>query len=70
MFGTMTVIDDELTQGHELVSGLVGKAQGFYVASSEDGSSQTLAFTAMFESGRYADSHSFFGVYHMAVSES
>ncbi|KAF8402827.1 hypothetical protein HHK36_010918 [Tetracentron sinense] len=70
MFGTMTVIDDELTQGHELGSGLVGKAQGFYVASSEDGSSQTLAFTAMFESGSYADSLSFFGVHRMAVSES
>ncbi|GLT67114.1 hypothetical protein SLA2020_394440 [Shorea laevis] len=51
MFGTLTVIDDELTEGHELGSGLVGKAQGFCVASSVDGTSQTLAFTAMFESG-------------------
>ncbi|XP_021912572.1 dirigent protein 25-like [Carica papaya] len=70
MFGTMTVIDDELTEGHELGSGLVGKAQGFYVASSEDGSSQTMAFTAMFESGGYVDSISFFGVHRTAVSES
>ncbi|XVF05575.1 hypothetical protein REPUB_Repub05bG0184400 [Reevesia pubescens] len=36
MFGTLTVIDDELTEGHELGSGLIGKAQGFYVASSVD----------------------------------
>lgn len=70
MFGTMTVIDDELTEGHELGSGLVGKAQGFYVASSEDGSSQTMAFTAMFEDGNYVDSLSFFGVHRTAVSQS
>ncbi|KAF6148892.1 hypothetical protein GIB67_014263 [Kingdonia uniflora] len=68
--GTMTVIDDELIKGHELGSGLVGKAQGFYVASSEDGSSQAMAFTAMFESGNFVDSLSFFGVHCSAVSES
>ncbi|XVE59196.1 hypothetical protein DITRI_Ditri05aG0026200 [Diplodiscus trichospermus] len=39
MFGTLTVINDELTEGHELGSGLIGKAQGFYVASSVDGNS-------------------------------
>ncbi|KAF5470604.1 hypothetical protein F2P56_011108 [Juglans regia] len=70
MFGTLTVFDDELTEGHELGSGLVGKAQGFYVASSEDGTSQTLAFTSMFESGGYSDTLSFFGVHRTAVSES
>ncbi|KAL2239773.1 dirigent protein 10 [Sesamum indicum] len=70
MFGTMTVFDDELTEGHELGSGLVGKAQGFYISSSEDGTSQTMAFTVMFTSGSYADSLSFFGVHRTAVSES
>lgn len=70
MFGTLSVFDNELTEGHELGSGLVGKAQGFYVASSEDGTSQTMAFTTMFESGGYADSLSFFGVHRTAVSES
>ncbi|CAN6471240.1 unnamed protein product [Victoria cruziana] len=69
-FGTITVIDDQLTQGDELGSPVVGKAQGFYVASSEDGSSQTLAFTALLESGGFADSISFFGVHRTAVSES
>ncbi|XVF83428.1 hypothetical protein PTKIN_Ptkin16aG0485200 [Pterospermum kingtungense] len=49
VFGTMTFIDDELTEGHELGSGFFGKAQGFYVASSIDGTCQTIAFTAMFE---------------------
>jgi len=70
MFGTLTAFDDELTEGHERGSGLVGKAQGFYVASSVDGTSQTLAFTVMFESGGYADSISFFGVHRTVVSES
>ncbi|CAA7026279.1 unnamed protein product [Microthlaspi erraticum] len=70
MFGTMTVMDNELTEGHELGSGLLGKAQGFYVASAVDGTSQTMAFTAMFESGGYEDSISFFGVHRTAASES
>lgn len=70
MFGTLTVFDDELTEGHELGSGPVGKAQGFYVASSEDGHSQTIALTAMFEGGGYVDSLSLFGVHRTAVSES
>jgi hypothetical protein len=70
MFGTITVIDDELTEGHDLRSSFVGKAQGFYVASSLDGTSQTMAFTAMFQSGHYADSLSFFGVLRTGVSES
>lgn len=70
MFGTLTVFDDELTEGHELNSGLVGKAQGFYIASSEDGTSQTMAFTVMFRSGSYADSLTFFGVHRIHVSES
>lgn len=70
MFGTMTVFDDEVTEGHELGSGLVGKAQGFYIASSEDGTSQTMAFTVMFKEGSYADSLSFFGVHRTAVAES
>ncbi|EEF31407.1 dirigent protein 10 [Ricinus communis] len=70
MFGTMTVIDDELTEGHDLRSGFVGRAQGFYVASSVDGTSQIMAFTVMFQSSHYEDSLSFFGVHRTAVSES
>lgn len=70
LFGTMTVVDDELTEGPELGSGKIGKAQGFYVASSLDGSSQTLALTTMFKVGEYADSISFFGVHRAIDSES
>lgn len=70
MFGTMMAIDDQLTEGHDLGSGLLGKAQGFYIYSSEDGKSQTMAFTAMFQEGGYVDSLNFFGVHQTAVSES
>ncbi|KAG4988633.1 hypothetical protein AAZX31_11G140400 [Glycine max] len=70
MFGTMTVFDDELTEGQELGSGLVGKAQGFYIASAVDGASQLMAFTAKFEENGYVDSLSFFGVHLTQVSES
>ncbi|GMN24372.1 hypothetical protein TIFTF001_000530 [Ficus carica] len=70
MFGTVTAFDDELTEGHELGSGLLGKAQGLYVASSVDGTSQTMAFTALFQSGDYTDSLTFFGVHMTAAAES
>ncbi|KAJ4769088.1 Dirigent protein [Rhynchospora pubera] len=70
LFGTMTVVDDELTEGPELGTGKLGKAQGFYVASSIDGASQTLALTTMFKAGEYADSISFFGVHRTIDSES
>ncbi|KAF7823541.1 dirigent protein 10-like [Senna tora] len=70
MFGTMTVFDDELTEGHELGSGLVGKAQGFYIASAEDGTGHVLGLTAMFEENGYKDSISLFGVHRTQVSES
>ncbi|KAI4322180.1 hypothetical protein L6164_021898 [Bauhinia variegata] len=70
MFGTMTVFDDELTEGHDLGSGLIGKAQGFYIASSVDGTSQIMVFTAKFEENGYTDSLSFFGVFRTQVSES
>ncbi|GAB2274305.1 hypothetical protein Dimus_009071 [Dionaea muscipula] len=70
MFGTLTVIDDELTEGEALGSAMVGKAQGFYIVSSEDGTSQTMVFTTMFEEGGYVDSLCFFGVHRTAVSES
>ncbi|XVF05576.1 hypothetical protein REPUB_Repub05bG0184500 [Reevesia pubescens] len=72
LFGTTTVIDDELTEGHELGSTIIGKAQGFYLASSMDGSSHTMAFTAMFHNGNRDedDAISFFGVHRTAVLES
>ncbi|GJY59704.1 dirigent protein 10-like protein [Tanacetum coccineum] len=70
MFGTLTVIDEELTEGHELGSGLIGKTQGYYVSSLINGKSQTMAFTVMFLRGIYIDSLSFMGVHMSAMAES
>jgi len=53
-FGTITVIDDVQT---------IGKAQGVYVASSADGITQMMAFTAVIEGGEYGDSLNFYGIY-------
>lgn len=69
MFGTITVIDDELTEGHELGASVIGKAQGFHLASSLDGSSQTMAFSAMFDDHE-EDTINFFGVHRTAAPES
>lgn len=69
-FGTVTVIDDYLTAAPELGSQQLGKAQGVYVASSADGSTQMMAFTAMMEGGEFGDSINFFGVYKIGSTMS
>ncbi|XP_057489432.1 dirigent protein 9-like [Actinidia eriantha] len=65
MFGSITVVDNELTEGHELGSAVLGSAQGFYLASSLDGTSHTLVLTALFHGGEHhvEDTISFFGVH-------
>lgn len=62
-FGTITVIDDILTSSPDLGSQTLGKAQGVYVASSADGTTQMMTFTAMIEGGEYNDNLNFYGVY-------
>ncbi|RVW13574.1 Dirigent protein 18 [Vitis vinifera] len=69
-FGTITVIDDVLTSGPDLGSQQMGKAQGVYVASSVDGATQMMTFTAMIEGGEYGDSINFFGVYKIGSTMS
>lgn len=69
-FGTITVIDDVLTSAPELGSQTVGKAQGVYVASSADGATQMMTFTAMIEGGEYGDSLNFYGLYRIGSSMS
>lgn len=69
-FGTITVIDDTLTNSPELGSQQLGKAQGIYVASSADGSTQMMAFTAMFEGGEFGDSLNFYGIYRIGSAMS
>ncbi|KAK6929288.1 Dirigent protein [Dillenia turbinata] len=71
LFGSITVIDDELTETHELGSAVLGKAQGFYLSSSIDGSSHTMALTTLFHNGDHEeDTLSFFGVHRTASLES
>ncbi|KAK2637561.1 hypothetical protein Ddye_032353 [Dipteronia dyeriana] len=80
MFGAITVIENELTEGHELGSGVVGRAQGFYLASFLDRTSQTVALTALLHNGNehehdhdhdhIVDSISFFGVHRTASPHS
>ncbi|PPR94636.1 hypothetical protein GOBAR_AA26030 [Gossypium barbadense] len=74
MFGTITVIDDQLTEAHELDSAILGKAQGFYLASSLDGSSQTISLTVLLHGGEHGheieDTISFFGVHRTVSPES
>ena len=69
-FGTITVIDDILTSSPEFGTQPLGQAQGVYVASSADGSTQMMAFTAMMEGGEYGDSLNFFGVYKIGSTMS
>ncbi|KAJ7975876.1 Dirigent protein [Quillaja saponaria] len=73
MFGSITVVDDELTEGHELGSAVIGRAQGFYLASSLDGTSQSIVLTILLHNDDHnhdevEDTISFFGV-HRAVSQ-
>ena len=69
MFGSITVIDDEITEGQELGSAVIGSGQGFYLASSLDGQSHTMAWTVILhgehDSG-VASTISFFGVHRPA----
>ncbi|XP_062084247.1 dirigent protein 24-like [Humulus lupulus] len=75
MFGSVTVIDDVLTEGHELGSAdVLGRAQGFYLASSLDGNSHTMVLTAVIHGGEHSghghvteDTISFFGVHRTAT---
>ncbi|KAI9124427.1 hypothetical protein K1719_004349 [Acacia pycnantha] len=70
MFGSVTVIDDQLTEAHELDSTVIGKAEGFYLASSLDGTSQTLVLTVILHSDEkhhgVEDTISIFGVHRTA----
>ncbi|XP_057458160.1 dirigent protein 22-like [Lotus japonicus] len=52
-FGMVKMIDDPLTQGPDRSSKLVGKAQGFYAASSQSEFSLLMAMDFVFIEGKY-----------------
>ncbi|XP_022137040.1 dirigent protein 9-like [Momordica charantia] len=73
--GQLTAMDDELTEGEELGSAVMGRAQGFYFVCSSDGSSHTIAFTVVLhqhnqDDGKDEDTISFFGVHRRVSPES
>ncbi|XP_045798319.1 dirigent protein 24-like [Trifolium pratense] len=74
MFGSVTVIDDQLTEEHELDSSVIGRAQGFYLASSLDGTSKTIVLTVLVHGGEHHDgvddTISLFGIHRTASPES
>ncbi|XP_059309059.1 dirigent protein 9-like [Lycium ferocissimum] len=69
MFGSITVVDNEITEGHELGSSILGRAQGCYLTSSSDGTSHTLALTTLFHGHEHEvdDTISFFGIHRTAT---
>ncbi|XP_057424896.1 dirigent protein 25-like isoform X2 [Lotus japonicus] len=70
-YGSVISIDEELLEGDGDEVKKMGKAQGVYVAGSEeDGSSHMVALTASFEMGDYQDGLRLFGVHRTDVYES
>ncbi|XP_028775782.1 dirigent protein 9-like [Neltuma alba] len=69
LFGRVTVMDYEVTRGRDVGSKVIGRAQGFHLASSWDGTSKTVAFTVLL-ADEEEDTISFFGVHRTAEIES
>ncbi|XP_010260029.1 PREDICTED: dirigent protein 25-like [Nelumbo nucifera] len=61
-FGTVITINKELRGDEAKGSRLIGKAQGMYVGSWEDGSNHMVAMTVRFANGGFKDSLNLFGV--------
>ncbi|KAJ7975877.1 Dirigent protein [Quillaja saponaria] len=66
-FGMVTSVEEELFDGSR---NIVGKAEGVYVASSENGSSHMMAITASFVKDEYKNGLKFFGVHRTDALES
>ncbi|GAB4856113.1 Dirigent protein 19 [Ancistrocladus abbreviatus] len=52
-FGRMRMIDNALTEGPELSSKLIGRAQGFYASASLEEVALLMAMNFAFEEGKY-----------------
>ncbi|KAF4361370.1 hypothetical protein G4B88_005160 [Cannabis sativa] len=52
-FGMVAMIDDPLTEGPELSSKIVGKAQGFYGSASQEEVGLIMAMNFAFSEGKY-----------------
>ncbi|XVF75425.1 hypothetical protein PTKIN_Ptkin13bG0187700 [Pterospermum kingtungense] len=68
-FGAVMTIDENLFDGS--VNGApLGKAQGLFIASSEDGTSHMMAMTTFFANSKLKDGLRFFGLHRRDVAES
>ncbi|KAL2898339.1 Dirigent protein 19 [Bienertia sinuspersici] len=70
-FGTLVMIDDALTEGPELASNIVGRAQGMYGESSQsESSSLIMSLTFAFTQGKFnGSSISVLGRYRVADNQ-
>ncbi|KAK4754587.1 hypothetical protein SAY87_002691 [Trapa incisa] len=73
--GTVTPIDEDMLEitgsvQYASVSRVIGKGQGMYVASSNDGSSHMMAMVGYFSNSGFKDGLRFFGVQRKDVPES
>ncbi|KAK1572225.1 hypothetical protein Q3G72_029321 [Acer saccharum] len=72
-FGTLVIIDEDLFEHYSSLHGSprsLGKAQGVYVATSEDGTSHMMSMTASFSDTGFKDGLRFFGVHRNDGAES
>ncbi|KAI3414736.1 uncharacterized protein J3R85_015909 [Psidium guajava] len=56
IFGLVSVIDDALTMGPDLSSGIIGRAQGLYAAASQEEIALLMAMNLVFTEGEYKGS--------------
>ncbi|KAJ4827103.1 hypothetical protein Tsubulata_031688 [Turnera subulata] len=53
LFGSISMMDDPLTEGPELSSKLVGRAQGFYASAAQQQAGLLMAMNFVFLQGKY-----------------
>ncbi|KAI9156799.1 hypothetical protein LWI28_012398 [Acer negundo] len=72
-FGTLVIVEEDLFEHYSSLHGSprsLGKAQGVYVATSEDGTSHMMSMTASFSDTGFKDGLRFFGVHRKDRAES
>ncbi|XP_030547595.1 dirigent protein 22-like [Rhodamnia argentea] len=55
-FGSVSVINDALTIGPDLSSGIIGRAQGLYLSASQEEIAALMAMNLVFTEGEYKGS--------------
>jgi len=55
-FGTVAIVDDPVTEGPNIDSALIGRAQGMYINSQLDGKGLYMVFSVIFTTGEFKGS--------------